>query len=66
MATLGGIHPHRDRKSAEAVETKAVAECPFRKRVGNEKKIEELNEVKDKEKTPRLGLLAWEAWRRGV
>ena len=42
-----GIHPHGDRKSAEAFETKADVKSPLSKRVRKEKEVKELKEIED-------------------
>jgi hypothetical protein len=42
-----GVHPHGDRKSAEAFESKGVARCPLRKRVRKPLEEKELNEVEE-------------------
>jgi hypothetical protein len=63
----GGVVESRREKSAEAFETKGVAERPLRKRVRKEKEIKEVEEAAPTglgTRTPRRVLAAgvWRGW----
>ena len=55
----GGIHPHCDGRSREAIEDKGVAEHLLSKRVRKRLKVKELNDFNEVEED------AWAAIRRG-
>jgi hypothetical protein len=56
----GAVVASRREKSAEAFESKGVAERPLRKRVRKEKEIKELNEIKEVEEAACATV--WRGW----